>query len=208
MAKSRDKIQQLGFWDPEVSNPDHDDICLWAYHNAHDIFQTVVPSLFNRDWDQSEILISHEERTPETIRAVEQYTKATPRPNPRVVGRSLEHVLKSSTGYRNNLERIVGYADLHIRTSVPLITSVQGNKTRLGFNVLEEFEVNWSEERYPGILVEAKSVLPTIGELMRQIQLYRTAFGGPIVVISPDTKYAEILREQEVAFIQYAPDRA
>jgi hypothetical protein len=53
------------------------------------------------------------------------------------------------------------------------------------------------------LLVEAKSVLPTVGELMRQIQLYRTAFGGKIVVVSPDDSYSNILSEQGVTFVKY-----
>jgi len=34
MAKSREKIQQLGLWDPEVSAPDHDAVCFWADEHA------------------------------------------------------------------------------------------------------------------------------------------------------------------------------
>jgi len=53
------------------------------------------------------------------------------------------------------------------------------------------------------ILAEAKTKLPSLGELMRQIQLYRTAFYGHVVVISPDDSFAEILAEQDIVFIKY-----
>jgi hypothetical protein len=47
--------------------------------------------------------------------------------------------------------------------------------------------------------------MPTVGELMRQINLYRTAFGGKFVVVSPDDSRADILKEQGVTFVKYAP---
>lgn len=56
----------------------------------------------------------------------------------------------------------------------------------------------------PRILVEVKSAMPTLGELMRQINLYRTAFKGPVVVVSPDASFADILKEQRVTFVKYA----
>ena len=38
---------------------------------------------------------------------------------------------------------------------------------------------------------------------MRQINLYRTAFKGPVVIVSPDDSYADLLHEQGVLFIKY-----
>ena len=50
--------------------------------------------------------------------------------------------------------------------------------------IVDGFKLTWSsDEEARHILVEAKSVLPTVGELMRQIQLYRTAFRGKFVVV-------------------------
>ena len=55
------------------------------------------------------------------------------------------------------------------------------------------------------VLVEVKSKLPTLGELMRQINLYRTAHKGPIVVVSPDDSFQELLAGQRVLFLKYEP---
>lgn len=55
MAKSREKIQQIGFWDAEVSNASHDKVCLWAYENADLIVRAVFPKLFDRGWLDDEI---------------------------------------------------------------------------------------------------------------------------------------------------------
>lgn len=34
MARAREKLPQIGFWDAEVALPKHDDICTWIYENA------------------------------------------------------------------------------------------------------------------------------------------------------------------------------
>jgi hypothetical protein len=201
MAKSREKIQQAGFWDTEVSNPDHDAVCLWAYENADSIFRTVCPERFGQPWRKDEIDFNNHAQS--TIDLAKAFTNANPRPNPRISKKTLEYVLKSYTGYRGSMERMVGYADLLIETELPRVKpKYKVASTQRAVDIFDGFQITWSRHEAPAILVEAKSVLPTIGELMRQIQLYRTAFSGKFVVVSPDNSYAQILFEQGVTFIQ------
>jgi len=206
MAKSREKVQQLGFWDTQVSSPDHDAVCLWAYENAGLITRKAYPDIFDRSWSDEEIGVGLVRSNQQAMDIAREVASVTPRPTPRVVKRTLEYVLRSYTGYQEKLERIVGYADLLIETEVPMISArYVAGPARDTDDVFDGFEVAWSRGRgAPYILVEAKSVLPTVGELMRQIQLYRTAFGGKIVVVSPDDSYATILTEQGVDFVKYA----
>jgi len=205
MAKSREKIQQLGFWDTEVSKPDHDAVCLWAYENADSIFRTVCPERFDQPWLKDEVHFDYDNKDQSAIDLARAFTKANPRPNPRVFKKTLEYVLKSYTGYQDKMERIVGYADLLIETELPGVGPRYKAATTWGADdIFDGFGLTWSRDREaPCILVEAKSVLPTVGELMRQIQLYRTAFRGKFVVVSPDDSYAQILAEQGVTFVQY-----
>lgn len=205
MARTRDKIQQQGFWDVEVSNPDHDTVCMWAYENAEAIFRAAYPDLFDRDWNQNDLQHISMEST-EMRELAAAFLRNTARPNPRITKRSWEYVLKSYTGRNNDLERIVGYADLLIETAVPHIAKAYAKaSTRYGDDVFVGFELGWKSDDWgvPRILVEAKSKLPTRGELMRQIQLYRTAFRGRIVVVSPDDNYAQLLAEQDITFVWY-----
>lgn len=206
MAKTREKVQQLGFWDTEVSKPDHDAVCLWAYENAEQIFRVVYPDRFDKPWLKDEIDLGYDrggaiaENAAEMARA---FVDANPRPNPRITKKILECVLTSHTGYQDRLERIVGYADLLMGGVRPIVTPQYEYDVSGSIDKLLGYELNWTDKNYPAILVEAKSVLPTVGELMRQIQLYRTAFNGKFVVVSPDDKYAQILSEQGVIFIKY-----
>lgn len=205
MAKSREKVQQLGFWDTEVTKPDHDTVCLWAYNNTEVIFRAACPKEFDRQWDINEILLGHEDLE-SRAKIADEFKKSNPRPNPRITKKSIEYVLRSYTGYQDKIERIIGFADLLFETEYPKISVRYKENGKFGCDdIFDGFEIVWSRNRWesPNILVEAKSILPTVGELMRQIQLYRTAFHGCIVVVSPDEKYKEILSEQGVAFVKY-----
>ena len=98
------------------------------------------------------------------------FANANPRPNPRIFKKTLEYVLKSYTGYQDKMERIVGYADLLIETECPRVSpKYKAAAIRGGDDVLDGVELGWSRDREaPCILGEAKSILPSVGELMRQ----------------------------------------
>ncbi|WP_299347255.1 hypothetical protein [uncultured Pseudoxanthomonas sp.] len=208
MATSRDKVQQIGFWDAEVKSPDHDTVCLWAYQNADAIFRAAYPEQFGRDWTSHDLdTPAYNDAQRETIvQASLDFANSTPRPSPRVAKRSLECVLRSYTGVRGDIERIVGYADVLIETELPRVGftyTEQSNGHGHRNQVFSGCELAWTSDRAPRILVEAKATLPTVGELMRQLQLYRTAFSGKIMVVCPNDRYASILNEQGVHFMKY-----
>lgn len=204
MSKSREKIQQLGFWDPEVSNPNHDQVCLWAYKNSDSIARRVFPHFFDCAWTESEVLSMLTSEISDFAELARKFSLSTSRPNPRVHRRTIEYVLRTYTGYNGHLERIVGYGDLLIEMQFPCVCpKFAQDPKRTNRSVFDGFEVGWSAgQESNSILVEAKSILPTVGEIMRQVQLYRSAFRGRIVIVCPDDRYEDILREQNVGFIK------
>jgi hypothetical protein len=54
-----------------------------------------------------------------------------------------------------------------------------------------------------GISIEVKSEMPSIGELLRQIQFYKRYISGTWIVVSPDNRNVEILKEQGIHFFKY-----
>jgi len=149
MAKSRNKIQQLGLWDSEVSSVDHDAICLWAYRNADDILQKVYPDQYDRPWRPEEIdpgrYINNDLHWRDKAVA---FAEAHSRPNPKVTSKIRESVLQSSTGYNKQLKRIVGYADLLMEGSVPVILA--NDQVQRGSHDHKEhdgFEIAWEQAR-------------------------------------------------------------
>jgi len=51
--------------------------------------------------------------------------------------------------------------------------------------------------------IEVKTEIPVVGELIRQIQFYRQYTAASWIVVSPDDKNAEILKEQGIRFLKY-----
>lgn len=42
-----------------------------------------------------------------------------------------------------------------------------------------------------------------LGQLLRQINYYRMSVGGDFIVVSPDTRFIDTLKEQGVHFVEY-----
>jgi hypothetical protein len=212
MARSREKIQQHGFWDTQVSQSEHDTIVHWLHANAERLLPLLLPRQYGRAWSSNDYF---------GCSPSAEFLSSNPRPAPRIVRRELESVLVSRTGYRGDLERIVGYADLVISVALPQIeiglSEAYGAESLWaepppsdavqfdGNNRAPPYRIGWNTDRPVRVLIEAKSVLPTLGELMRQLNLYRTAFQGIVAVAAPDDRYKDILADQGVAFIRY-PD--
>lgn len=49
--------------------------------------------------------------------------------------------------------------------------------------------------------IEVKTEIPVIGDLIRQIQFYRKYLTGSWIVVSPDDRNSNILKEQGIHFI-------
>ncbi len=208
MAKSRDKVQQEGFWDEEVKKPEHDKVVMWADDNADLVLRTAFPEHYGRAWKAEDIEWSvsagHQALAAATVEA---FLKDTPRPDPIIKRTTWEQVVRDADSGARRYPRSLGFADLVIEAlqatvfvsspervdpGQPGAVDIQLGRTRLGGR--------------DGILVEAKSVLPSRGELIRQLRHYATVFRGPMVVVSPDNSYAKLLRAQGFRFVQCPKD--
>ena len=63
-----------------------------------------------------------------------------------------------------------------------------------------KFIVGFVDLYKDGFAIEVKSKIPSIGELIRQINFYRNYTGGRWIVVSPDDRYADVLRAQDIQF--------
>jgi len=62
------------------------------------------------------------------------------------------------------------------------------------------------------VLFEAKTAIPSLGELFRQVRMYKEGYIGgepvsemPFVIVCPDDTHAETLRRQGLYFLKYDP---
>lgn len=112
----------------------------------------------------------------------------------------------------------------HVRTKWEAVVRTQDNRQFIGFidlKVTARLPV-FENERYCGpenfrILFEAKTVLGTLGELFRQLQLYREGYmdlepltgrKNVFVVVCPDDSEARLIEQQGFRFLKYDPAMA
>jgi len=79
-------------------------------------------------------------------------------------------------------------------------------------NVIEQlhhYSINYEEQNYSfgyinrTIFVEVKTEIRSLGELIRQINQYKTYQKGDYYVLCPDNKYKDLLQEQGIYSIDY-----
>lgn len=197
MGSARDKLPQLGFWDDEVPKRSHDSMVLWAHANAERLVRQYLAAFPSRDfgailsktWGGSSITLRNGEK-------LSTLPPLPPKPTELVEKKTFEYVLQQhpENGNGRMLPRILGYADLVIFWNDPTVE----------WGDDQQWHISGRSRR---VLIEAKTVLPSIGELMRQINLYRLVCHD-VIVVAPDTTYADILREQGVLVVPFDSDGA
>jgi len=195
MATSREKIQQLGFWDAEVSDPirgpKHDLICFWAQDNALAIARQALGQFFDRGWEDCDL--EWDERCKEKALS---FCRNNHRPSPKIAETKLEQLLQTRTGYQQSNIKIIGYADVLLDIVRPKVCAFGSGEVKI------EWDKTLDGRHSSDVLIEAKSSIPILGDLLRQLNLYKTAFQGEMVVVSPDDRYAEKIREQGFHFVK------
>lgn len=185
MASNRDKLPQLGLWDDEVPKVSHDKIVMWAHENAEQILHQYLSFLPERHPYKDALSPTWGNR------AINPNLPPKPlKPTKLVAKCILEKVIQQHSENGRSMPRILGYADLVIQWNY--------------WNLSLFDDKEWRQDARPAsVLVEAKTALPSIGELMRQLNLYRLVY-SEVVVIAPDARYKSILADQGVLFIPYS----
>lgn len=79
------------------------------------------------------------------------------------------------------------------------------SKWRLSGEVHPEWKI--SEGHNHIVCFEVKTTIPSLGELIRQVNMYKAYQTGRFIVISPDDKFVEPLKSQGIDFYKYDPQR-
>lgn len=112
---------------------------------------------------------------------------------------------QSATGYQTG-KNVIGFVDMRVTLRVPVL-GVVGLSSYGSERPLTWGQGTNSDRGLFHIHFEAKTRIPNLGELFRQINTYREYVKGPFVVVSPDDKEAEMIRQQGIKFIKYVPFR-
>jgi len=134
----------------------------------------------------------------------------------RIVRKVWEHPITSSvsnhrTGYQSP-KQIIGYVDMKIIFVVPRLTvndidfsgeRIMGPDISWLQTELLQPEFGSRELNIHYANFEAKTVLPSLGELFRQLNTYKEFEGGNYVILCPDDSDADLIKEQGFYFCKY-----
>jgi hypothetical protein len=162
-----------------MATPIHDQIMLWLDANMED----VILGFCKTQW------------TDEDRAEWKKFSGAEPMPEfatPKIAKKTWEAAIGSGEG---KYCRIEGHIDLAVRVMVPgLVYSYPDGGVR---------QTKMSVGLWPTmVFFEVKPKIDSLGEVIRQLRRYQTYASGVWVVVSPDTRYATILREQGIEFLQ------
>ena len=92
--------------------------------------------------------------------------------------------------------------ELSVQIEDPIVTTSQygNNKNIVGYlDLVMLFGVNG---KYFKINVEVKPYIYSLGDLIRQIKTYKTYRNGIFLVASPDDRFKDVLKTQDISFFK------
>lgn len=173
--------QKFGFQDDDLKSPKHDDIMVWLDTNIERIFKERFIKYFIAEWNESV------EKTKKTVGDISGYS---------------ENVLPGEIQIKKiwempivNKNYTIGFIDFVISFEYPKLLCT--NQYR---SIVQEAYIDWKMDSFA---FEVKTVIPSVGELIRQIRMYQTYFNYTFYVVAPDDKYEQVLKSQNIGFVKY-----
>lgn len=148
------------------------------------------------------ILREREERNTQLEKGLErvsrdiQESSVPSKPSIRIYSKQWEKPIKSK-------EYIIGFVDMMVIYEQPLL-SMSIELTDQGW--IERWNVTfirYSHDEENRVHFEVKTEIPSLGELIRQINMYRSYGANRFFVVSPDDSHAKLLQEQRIGLIRF-----
>jgi hypothetical protein len=157
--------------------PKHDALVLWLDKEAATIAADFFPK--QSDWSaaQTAKFRKHMQGDPPAY------------PGLRIVEKIWERPVNNHRG-----THIIGFIDLAVCVGLPWIDVYEATQGSGDYIASINYNMEW-------LLFEAKPVIDSIGEVIRQVRTYENHLRGQYVVASWDGKYADVFREQRIGFV-------
>ena len=190
---------RFGFQDPELKTPRHDEIMIWLDENMASVLKGM--DIWNPSASSSGSL------------SVDAYRAGAAKFWPGIdLGEPPE---MGSVRVRSKLwefpvqdgKYIVGFIDMAVRASragVPYIFGIflESEKWRRT-NWEDKNPPRWStEESKAEVMFEVKPSITSLGEVIRQINMYRTYRPGRYAIVCPDGRFEQQLLSQGIDFVK------
>ena len=199
-AKNRANTLQekFGFLDEDMKNPQHDAIMLWLDKRAEELVREyfAMPSAWPVEL-VAKVRAEAHARAKEHVYATLNLPDLgePPAREFKIVSKTWEKTIVTAKNYT------VGFADMEVvvRFSKSLNFWENERAPEGGRPVIDWFV----EDRQEHVLFEAKTAIASVSEVIRQIRLYQQYQAGVYVVVSPDDRFADVLRGQGIQFVKY-----
>lgn len=199
--------ERFGFVDADLKTPKHDEIVIWLDEHMDTLIPNLMPHL--NEWPEKWI----NECFRDIKRAVEGRADGDailasmppmPPSPPSIAGSTWEKPVM-------NNKFMVGFIDIQTAVFTPSIGVGGLEWTSYGspryinkplfWNIAPPYKMVGSEAFI--LNFEAKSTIPSLGELIRQVRMYEEFVKGKFYVVSPDTRFAKQITGQGIGFIKY-----
>jgi len=98
---------------------------------------------------------------------------------------------------------VVGFLDLQVVADIPAALTVKTKSYPAGYQSGIPTRPAWYWSREPRCLnFEIKTAIPNLGELLRQINVYREYERGHYYVVCPNEAFVEELKQENIGFIK------
>jgi len=200
------QIEKYGFMDHDLKTPVHDAICMWIEDNAI----TIINQLGVAPTDE---YLTEEEKD-YLIRLYQSFDSSLGRSD-EDMERDQEDFLQHLNAYKRQPFKIhkvtwepvltndkkfeVGFLDMSIAYQRPEITIDSDSR-----EIKTSYVTRTPDQKgFCRVWFEAKSKIPSLGELFRQLSFYKNHINSvePIVVVSPDTRFKKRIESQGYYFI-------
>ena len=209
--KAKTLQERFGFADPDLKTPKHDAIMFWLDTEMPAVLSQLfgapkweyLPRFdFNGGYSLSDEVPP--DRCSGEIQSMQEKINADLRVAPvplRSVTKTWERPIIDRA---RNGAYTIGFADMLVTWTDQIVSCHFG---RVSYKTWEyrssEIEYGYRRAAY----FEVKPSIPSLGELVRQLRMYKTYTEDiPWVVVSPDVRFADKLKEQGFGFIQVPPE--
>lgn len=185
--KSATLQQRFGFQDHELKTPEHDRIMLWL--DAH--VDAWILGRISLGWNKEKVERMASEMSDLVKDSVGQWAPGDLPPRTvSIVSKVWESPVMSG-------KYMVGFIDMKVDVKQSALTYTIPRRSQ-EFPEWSAYLTDWF------YLFEVKPSIPSVGEVIRQIRMYKQYQPGTYVVVSPDDRCAVTLKGQGIEFLKAA----
>jgi hypothetical protein len=186
--------EKFGFLDGDLRTPVHDAIMVWLDGEAERLARTFASKMSqcSEEYIAKLRATANQMVTQDFSESAKDWPGLGAPPVPKFLGvrkKTWESPIVTPSKFT------VGFVDMEVIVEYEVLDYSWSNQPR----ELPSWKL-WRQSAT--ILFEVKSSIPSVGEVIRQIRLYQEYKDGIYVVVSPDTRFASILRGQGIHFIE------